>query len=430
MSDFRAAQRVRLWNGTEDKGFAADKPLYLAISDGTEVASVNVSNQLEVAVGNTVTIQDGGGAISIDDGGNTITVDGSVTVSASDLDIRALSESEDSILIYGNDGSTNRAIKTDADGNVQVDIVSGAAAGYEYQDGDANTGAYGRLILGDDGTNLQTVKVDTNGELQVDVLNTVSIQDGGNTITVDGTVAATQSGTWDIASITNVVHVDDNSGSLTVDDGDGSLSIDDGDGSITVDGSVSISGSVAVTATQLDIDDLIHTTDSVAIGDGSSNILAIDGSGHAQIDIAAISLNALPVSKDSNVNSETNPIFVKTVNTVVSGSEVHDYDTASGVAKDGTDNHDYAVVNNTFLLKSVICSASGAGKYEVQVGPVASLASKAVQFGSASNPNVVFKFDPAIEVPATSTGTIRVIRRNDDNTAQDMYSTIIGNDIS
>jgi len=46
------------------------------------------------------------------------------------------------------------------------------------------------------------------------------IEDGGNSITVDGTVAATQSGTWDIGTlgtITNVVHVDDNSGSLTVD---------------------------------------------------------------------------------------------------------------------------------------------------------------------------------------------------------------------
>lgn len=51
----------------------------------------------------------------------------------------------------------------------------------------------------------------------------INIADGGNTITVDGTVAATQSGTWNVATvtavtgITNVVHVDDNAGSLTVD---------------------------------------------------------------------------------------------------------------------------------------------------------------------------------------------------------------------
>jgi len=57
----------------------------------------------------------------------------------------------------------------------------------------------------------------------------VNIQDGGNSITVDGTVTAnqggapwsvSQSGTWNIGtvtSITNVVHVDDNAGSLTID---------------------------------------------------------------------------------------------------------------------------------------------------------------------------------------------------------------------
>lgn len=50
--------------------------------------------------------------------------------------------------------------------------------------------------------------------------NAVNIQDGGNSITVDGGVNATQTGTWNITavqSITNVVHIDDNAGSLTVD---------------------------------------------------------------------------------------------------------------------------------------------------------------------------------------------------------------------
>lgn len=57
----------------------------------------------------------------------------------------------------------------------------------------------------------------------------------------DISVNATQSGTWNIGTlteITNVVHVDDNASSLTV---------DDGGGSITIDGTVAVSGSVAVT---------------------------------------------------------------------------------------------------------------------------------------------------------------------------------------
>lgn len=60
--------------------------------------------------------------------------------------------------------------------------------------------------------------------LDINVTNlsagSIPINDAGGSLTVDGTVAATQSGTWNIgtlSTITNVVHVDDNAGSLTVD---------------------------------------------------------------------------------------------------------------------------------------------------------------------------------------------------------------------
>lgn len=88
----------------------------------------------------------------------------------------------------------------------------------------------------------------TSSKLLVDGSGvTQPVSDGGSSLTVDGTVAATQSGTWDIGTvgtITNVVHVDDNSSSLTVDDGgssltvDGTVTVQDGGGSITVDGTV------------------------------------------------------------------------------------------------------------------------------------------------------------------------------------------------
>ncbi|MBM7854287.1 hypothetical protein JOC37_000660 [Desulfohalotomaculum tongense] len=48
----------------------------------------------------------------------------SVTVTATDLDIRDLSEASDSILIYGNDGSNNVVIKTDADGRLEIASIS------------------------------------------------------------------------------------------------------------------------------------------------------------------------------------------------------------------------------------------------------------------------------------------------------------------
>lgn len=72
-------------------------------------------------------------------------------------------------------------------------------------------------------------------------------------LTSSDVVSAVQSGTWDIgtlSTITNVVHIDDNSGSLTVD------------------------------ATNLDIRDLTQASDSVAIGDGTT-IVSVDPTTHA-----------------------------------------------------------------------------------------------------------------------------------------------------
>lgn len=166
------------------------------------------------------------------------------------------------------------------------------------------------------------------------------------------------------------------------------------------------------------------------VGATDANRLDIDGSGHAQVDLAAVSVTAVPVSATAAANTELNPIYVKTVNTVTSGSEVHNYDTTAAVGADATDNHDYTVANTTFLLKSVIWSGSGNVKVEIQTGPLAGLTTKAVGFlnGRSGDTKQVF-FDPPVEVPSTSTGTVRVIRTNRQGSSTDVYSTIIGNDI-
>jgi hypothetical protein len=188
-------------------------------------------------------------------------------------------------------------------------------------------------------------------------------------------------------------------------------------------------GDVGVPRMTLDRKQLIVLADATT----DSQRLAIDSSGLAQVDVAAHALtntNAVPVSKDNSANSETNPIFVKLTDTAVSGVEIHDYDTAAAVASDATDNHDYTVANTTFFLKSVIVAGSGNIKFEIQTGPVAGLSTVAVGFltGRQGDTQQVF-FDPAVEVPATSTGTVRVIRTNRQGAATDLYSTIIGNDV-
>lgn len=141
------------------------------------------------------------------------------------------------------------------------------------------------------------------------------------------------------------------------------------------------------------------------------------------------SSNPVPVSKDGSANSAANPIFVKDVSEVVSATEVHDYDTAAAVASDASDNHDYTVANTTFLLRQVHVAAAGGMKVEIQTGPVASLATVAVHFIKPGTASKTIEFNPPIEVPVTSTGTVRVIRTNRAGAAQDVYSTIVGNDV-
>lgn len=240
---------------------------------------------------------------------------------------------------------------------------------------------------------------------------------------------------------------------------------------------VSISNaSIAVTATDLDIRDLTHVSDSVRIGDGTDlanvtaagelNVLAtaqpgvdigdvtvnnaagaaavniqdggnsitVDGAvtvSATDLDIRDLTLAAdsVKISANATANAPDNPIFVQVVSDVITSTEIHDYDTSAAVAADTADNHDYTVAGTTFLLKSVIAAFSGGGKVEVQTGPVASLVTRAVAFVTKEGGHVQLNFDPPIEVPVTSTGTVRVIRTNRQGQAQDVYSTIIGNDI-
>jgi hypothetical protein len=186
-------------------------------------------------------------------------------------------------------------------------------------------------------------------------------------------------------------------GDVTINNAGGAsaVNIQDGGNSITVDGSVSITGSVAVTSTDLDIRDLTLAQDAVRI------------------------------SANTSANSAVNPIYVSFTSTAVTG-EVHDYNTAT-VSGGSTSNHDYTVVT-AMLVKGIEFSASGAGKVELKTGPLASLVSKWVGFIPKQGGTVSVKFDPAIEVPVTSTGTVRLIRTNREGSSQDLYSTIIGID--
>ncbi len=262
----------------------------------------------------------------------------------------------------------------------------------------------------------------------------VSIQDGGNSITVDGTVA--------VSGISGTVTVDANSSDVTVDNGAGAsaVNIQDGGNSITVDGTVTVTDggstiSIDDGAGSITVDGTVAVSSvggTVTIQDGGNSI-TVDGS--VTVSASALDIRDLDYSKDNVeiMDSEGDALKVNddgSINVVISGSagtRIHSYDTSSAIAKDASDDHDYAVTGGkTLLLKQVIVAASGAMKVTIQAGPVASLVTYAVVFTSGAKPTEVITFEEPISVPSTSTGTVRVTRRNDDSQAMDVYSTIIG----
>ncbi len=126
-----------------------------------------------------------------------------------------------------------------------------------------------------------------------DAGGTLSIDDGAGSITVDGTVAATQSGTWNVGTvttITNVVHIDDNSSTI---------SIDDGAGSITVDGTVAVSGTVTIAGAVTNAGTFVVQENGAALTALQliDNIVVVEDAAHASGDSGVMSL---AVRRDAN----------------------------------------------------------------------------------------------------------------------------------
>lgn len=80
---------------------------------------------------------------------------------------------------YEDAGGIERSGLVDASGHVQVDVLSGGSGGTLVVDNEAvNVADTGQLVLGTDGANYQILKTDSDGNLQIDVLSvpTVTVQ--------------------------------------------------------------------------------------------------------------------------------------------------------------------------------------------------------------------------------------------------------------
>jgi hypothetical protein len=195
-------------------------------------------------------------------------------------------------------------------------LVTTQAGGGGGISADVNIEAVGGVLIG------TTVPVSGT----VSVTEPVSVDDNGGSLTVDGTVAATQSGAWTV-TVVEPVSVDDNGGSLTVDGtvavssvaGTVSVtepvSVDDNGGSLTVDGTVAVS-SVAGTVTIVDgggsitvdgavtVSGTVSVTEPVSVDDNGGS-LTVDGTVAATQSGSWTVTVVEPVSVDDNGGSLT-----------------------------------------------------------------------------------------------------------------------------
>lgn len=174
----------------------ADTSNLSVVGSGTEATAIRVT----IATDSTgvLSIDDNGSTISIDDGGGAITVDGSVSVTGA------------------------------------VDTELPTAAALADNTSNPTTTSVGVFPHWYDGATWDRALGDSTNGLLVNL-------GSNNDVTVTGTVAATQSGTWTLGANSGV-----DIGDVTINNASGAsaVNIQDGGNSITVDGSVTVSGSL------------------------------------------------------------------------------------------------------------------------------------------------------------------------------------------
>ena len=190
----------------------------LGSNSGVDIGDVTINNG------------SGAGAVYIQDGGNSITIDGSVTAN------------QPAATAY-------KMIYSDGTNDVPIDAA--------HADGETNTenhidiGAKGLYFNGTTwdrmrGTVADGMLVNLGTNNDVTITGSVAVTDNAGSLTVDGTVAATQSGTWILGANSGVdigdVTINNAGGAsaVNIQDGGNTISIDDAGSSITVDGTVTV----------------------------------------------------------------------------------------------------------------------------------------------------------------------------------------------
>lgn len=247
------------------------------------------------------------GSVVIDDGG------GSITVDASDLDIRDLDAGQDNIAI--SDGTDQ--LEINGDGSINAVVT---ATDLDIRDLDFATDS-------------------------VDVSNStnVAVVDGGGSLTVD----ATDLDIRDLTHVSDSIKIGDGTDFVAVNN-DGSLNITDNGGSLTVD------------ATDLDIRDLDFATDSVDVSN-STNVAVVDGGGSLTVDAVDLDIRDLDASQDNVAISDgTDQLEINADGSI---------NVNATIAAAGTE--EYAVTDNFTAAADGLATITASGTPWVDVASIA-----------------------------------------------------------
>lgn len=211
----------------------------------------------------------------------------------------------------------------------------------------------------------------------------------------------------------------------------------------TIDGYVTVAasgGSFAVTALATAPAHVRLSNGTTAYDTVTSSQLpaTLDGSGNLKVALQTGSAVIGTLGANSGVdigdttinNTASQPIPVYIVSSGLNEVDVVSYATSAALGASSTANIDYTITSSKlFSLSHVVASASGKIKVVVQVGPVASLATKFVFFNSTANPQAEIVLHNALEVSSVSSGTVRVAITNLESASMDVYATIMGTEI-
>lgn len=164
---------IRIGDGTDIMAVNADGSINVSavISSGSKVIITDGTDDLSINADGSINVTNISGTVSLPTGASTSALQVIGNTSLSSIDIKLTDKSQFTKLTDG----TDDVLVTTAG---ELNVLSTAQPGVDIGD----------------------VTVNNTGGVSA-----VNIQDGGNSITVDGTVSAVQSGTWNINDITGAV---------------------------------------------------------------------------------------------------------------------------------------------------------------------------------------------------------------------------------